>query len=120
MSSNGVLSFRQPFSKYATVPFPFATEILIAPFWIDVDIQLAGQVSYRFSTDQSLLDAAQVLINESLNVYFSPAFLFIATWDKVPQLREDLSVVCMYNEIIVPIFKGKPASEEYYYTNPNI
>ena len=68
-----------------------------------MDLRFAGQVSYRFSMDQSLLDAVQGHINESLDVYFSPAFLFIATWDRVSQFSEDPSVVRTYvhNNIIV-------------------
>ena len=60
-----------------------------------MNIELAGQVSYRFSMDQSLLDAVQVLTNESLNVNFPPAVLFIATWDRVAQHGGDPSVVRM-------------------------
>ena len=93
MSSNGLLSFRQPFTNPERVPFHLTDEALIAPFWNDMNIELAGQVSYRFSMDQSLLDRVQVLINESLDVYFSPAFLFIATWDRVAQWGADPSVV---------------------------
>ena len=100
VSSNGLLSFRQPFTNPEPIPFPLTNEILIAPFWSDIgsdiDISLAGQVSYRFSMDPSLLDAFQVHINESLDVYFSPAFLFIATWDSVPQFNGPRSVVCVY------------------------
>ena len=96
MSSNGLLSFRQSFTNPEPIPFPLMTEILIAPFWNAVDLRFAGQVSYRFSMDLSLLDAFQVYINESLYVDFSPAFLFIATWDSVPQFNGDLSVVRVY------------------------
>ena len=94
VSSTGLLSFRQSFTHSMSILFPLEAKILIAPFWSDVDTSFAGLVSYRFSMDQSLLDAVQVYINESLNAPFSPAFLFIATWDRVPQLRGDLSVVC--------------------------
>ena len=58
-----------------------------------MNIELAGQVSYRISTNQSLLDAFQMHINESLDVYFPPEFLFITTWNRVAQFGADPSVV---------------------------
>ena len=91
------MSFREPFIDFSSVEFPLTNKILIAPFWSDVNLELAGQVSYRFSMNQSLLDAVQVQINESLDVYFSPAFLFIATWDRVARYSVDPSVVRTYN-----------------------
>ena len=90
------MSFRKPFTNPEPIPFPLGNEILIAPFWDAMDLRFAGQVSFRFSMDQSLLDAFQVHINESLNVYFSPAFLFITTWDRVAQFGGDPLVVRMH------------------------
>ena len=93
VSSNGLLSFRKPFIEFSPAKFPLINEILIAPFWNDVNLELAGQVSYRFSKNQSLLDAVQAHINESLNVSFPPAFLLIATWDRVARFNGDPLVV---------------------------
>ena len=100
VNSNGLLSFRTPSTYYIPVKFPLTNAIFIAPFWNEVDIKLAGQVLYRLSTNQSLLDAFQVHINESLDVYFPPKFLVIATWNRVAQLGGNSSVVHIDNVIV--------------------
>ena len=92
MNANGVISFRKDFEDYDSKPFPLLTDdILIAPFWEDVDINIAGQIFYRFSNDSSLLSLFQSYINDSSN--FSPVSLFIATWDGVAQLDGDRNMV---------------------------
>jgi len=59
----------------------------VAPFWADVDTTstATGDVWYRQSTDQALLDRANTQIRNGfpLQPQFTGTNLFIATWDRV-------------------------------------
>lgn len=95
VNSNGVLSFGFPFNQHSPSVFPLSsTDILIAPFWIDINIEIAGRIYYRFSNDVALLNQAQSLILDSA---FSPSLLFIATWDRVAQFNGVSSEVSTLN-----------------------
>ena len=85
VNTNGVLSFRNPFFNFVPNPFPLNTNnVLIAPFWDDFDLRLGGQILFRETNDESLLDTVGALINEIFMWEFTPTLLFIATWDGVP------------------------------------
>ena len=92
MNSNGVLSFGDPFAAYSAVPFPlpFRSDVLIAPFWEDVDITVGGQIYYRYSTDLILFDRVRTSVSDAFpSSTFNPGLLFIATWDRVNQFGGD-------------------------------
>ena len=57
----------------------------VAPFWADVDTSATGEVWYRQTTDQTLLDRANMQINNAfpLQTQFTATNLIIATWDHV-------------------------------------
>ena len=88
VNANGVISFRRVFFQHWTSPFPLdSDDILIAPFWDDIDIRDSGQIFYRFSNDLILLSRFQSDINDGSG--FSPVSLFIATWDRVAAYNGD-------------------------------
>ncbi len=80
-----MLSFRSPFSDFTPEAFPLFGPILIAPFWDDINIGQGGSIFFRFSDDEQLLVVVEMLIREAFGSDFSPAMLFIATWDRVPE-----------------------------------
>ena len=86
VNTNGFLSFRFPFTEFTPLMFPLPDTVpLIAPFWDNVDIERFGNISYRETTDSTLLEKAHLQLQElfsSTNV-FKPTSLFIATWDRV-------------------------------------
>ena len=84
VNANGVLSFRGPFSSFFPNPFPVFSVPLIAPFWADHDLRFSGDLFYRYSTEQSLLDEVGSNISDAFQVSFRPSVLFIATWSGVP------------------------------------
>jgi len=57
----------------------------VAPFWADIDTTSTGDVWYRQSTDQTLLDRANTQIRNAfpLQPQFTANNLFIVTWDHV-------------------------------------
>lgn len=82
VNTNGILSFRNSFtSPLQQQTFPLGSGVLIAPFWDNIDILIAGQILYRFSNNITLLEEVGSSINDGSG--FSPSLLFIATWDRV-------------------------------------
>ena len=67
-------------------PFPLGGKrSFLAPFWADVDTTGTGDVWYRQSTSQTLLDKANMQIMNAfpLQPQFTATNLVIATWDHV-------------------------------------
>ena len=85
VNTNGILSFRSQYLQYFPEMFPSTGLPLIAPFWNDVNIRRFGNISYRITSNATLLqrarDQLQELFPSSGN--FTPTTLFIATWDRV-------------------------------------
>ena len=57
----------------------------MAPFYADIDTSATGEVWYRQTTDQALLDRANMQIRNAfpLQPQFTATNLIIATWDHV-------------------------------------
>ncbi len=86
VNNNGDLSFTNGVPQFTPNPFPLTGTLqLIAPFWADVDTRGTGTVWYRQTTESQLLARARSEIEAAFvsQGSFSPAFLFIATWDHV-------------------------------------
>ena len=86
VNANGVLSFRNLFSDHTPETFPLDSEqgdLIIAPFWYNVDIRLAGQVFYRQTSSPTFLHRVGVNISRAFDTDFSPQLLFIATWSGI-------------------------------------
>ena len=100
VSTIGVLSFRTPFFEFFPFPFPLSTsDVLIAPFWdlSNTGIGSGGQVLFRLSDHAALLSQVGSTINNALDGDFSPALLFIATWDRIPaSFGNNLDMVNIY------------------------
>ena len=98
VSTYGVLSFRQSFFDFSPEPFPlsFQNDILIAPFWDDSDNSAGGQVLYRFTDDQSILEEIATNISDTFEVNFNPATAVIVTWDSLPQFSGPVSTVSSF------------------------
>ena len=87
VNTNGILSFRSQFLSWTPQQFPFFGSPLIAPFWDDVNINRFGNIFYRQSFDDTLLQRARDQIRESFSSSgnFTPTVLLIATWDRVAE-----------------------------------
>ena len=87
VNTNGILSFRFQFLSWTPRRFPFFGSPLIAPFWDDVNINRFGNIFYRQSFDDTLLQRARDQIRESFSSSgnFTPTVLLIATWDQVAE-----------------------------------
>ena len=94
VSTNGVVSFGDPFTNPSSSPFPLSTnDILIAPFWDDSNVESGGQVLFRLSDNQTLLKQVGSIINDRLEYDFTPTMLFIVTWNRIPEFRGSPDIV---------------------------
>ncbi|XP_050979932.1 alpha-tectorin-like [Labeo rohita] len=86
VNNKGYLTFNGPFYQSYPNYFPaYSTRDIIAPLWTNIDITNRGTVSYRQVTDSRLLNRASEDIKQYYpNLNFSASWVFIATWDKVP------------------------------------
>ena len=83
VNTKGVVSFGTDFTFSYLRPFPLSTsDILIAPF---LDYFYSGQVLFRLSDSQTLLNQVGSTINDTLECDFTPTMLFIVTWKSTPQ-----------------------------------
>ena len=101
VSTNGVVSFGDPFTDYNTRPFPLSTsDILLAPFWDDSNVVIGGQVLFRLSDNQTLLNQVGSIINDTLEYDFTPTMLFIVTWNSIPAFGGSRNIVSVIIIII--------------------
>jgi len=86
VNTNGDISFRSSFTSFIPRPFPSAFPPLIAPYWADFNSVRGGTISYRQTSNSTLLQRVRGQIQEFFpsTGNFIPTDLFIATWDQVP------------------------------------
>ncbi|XP_070806122.1 alpha-tectorin-like [Pituophis catenifer annectens] len=85
VNNNGVVSFGNPVSQFTPDPFPLMDgRAFVAPFWADVDNRITGEVYYRESQEQRLLQRVTADINAYFpHEKFTATWAFVATWDQV-------------------------------------
>ncbi|XP_053375002.1 nidogen-1-like [Mercenaria mercenaria] len=104
VNSNGHLSFESELPGYQpTMVMPLGIEVkIIAAFMADLDLSVGGNVFYRETTEEALLQrvAADIQGHFSQFTSFEPLGLFIATWDKAPAFRGDTKSVNTFQIVI--------------------
>lgn len=73
-------------SQFTPVAFPISNDRrVVAAFWADVDNRRAGQVYYRETKDQTILERATKDIWQYFPEFpeFSAQWVFVATWYQV-------------------------------------
>ncbi|KFQ12806.1 Sushi, nidogen and EGF-like domain-containing protein 1, partial [Leptosomus discolor] len=86
VNNNGIISFLKEVSQFTPVAFPISKDRrVVAAFWADVDNRQAGDVYYRESTEQPILERASRDIAQYFPEFpgFSAQWVFIATWYRV-------------------------------------
>ena len=89
------MSFGGPFHDYFGPPFPDQVYRVpvIAPFFDDSDTSIAGEVFYRYTANETLLDSVTSCIDDAYGSGFNASVLFIATWNGVAEYEGSSSVV---------------------------
>lgn len=89
VNSNGVLSFREPFTNITLVPPAdiniTLNEALVLPFWSFVDPGVAGAIYYQVVTtaNDSRVLQLELLLQDLFGFPFNPTSLHVITWDRV-------------------------------------
>ncbi|XP_033975485.1 alpha-tectorin-like isoform X15 [Trematomus bernacchii] len=85
VNHNGHLTFDTSWSRYSPQRIPMhGSRDLIAPFWIDLDNGVQGQISYHQYTSGTVLQQATHDINSYFpGLHFSANWVFVATWSNV-------------------------------------
>ena len=89
------MSFGGPFHDFEGPPFPDQVYRVpvIAPFFDDSNTRIAGEVFYRYTANETLLDNVTSCIDDAYGSGFNATVLFIATWDGVAEIGGSSSVV---------------------------
>ena len=95
MNSNGVLSFRDPLEACCGAQSFPPDSLLVAPFWVDVNTENGGEISYRKTADPDLLAALSALLPN-----FEPTLLFIVTWNRVAPYASPSLVTSIMHMIV--------------------
>jgi len=105
VNTNGHISFRSPFFDHNPRQFPLAFPPLIAPYWAHFDSPVGGTISYRQTSNSSLLQRVRGQIQESFPSAgnFIPTDLFNATWDQVPEFFPR-SLIRFHDEVYPLVF----------------
>ena len=94
----GVVTLRNAYRS----PLPPSTSaIIIAPFLDNVN---DGQVLFRLSDNETLLNQVRSIINDRLEYDFTPTMLFIVTWNRMTEYGGSsiiiVSVIIMFSHTI--------------------
>lgn len=86
VNNNGDVTFRAPLTQYTSQPFPInGSHKIIAPFWTDIDTTKGGQLWYRSTTQNSVLQQGtskiRSLFPNILN--FVASWMMVVTWENV-------------------------------------
>ena len=86
---NGIISFSEPIYHTITQPFPEGApgRYFVAPFMDDVDLRLAGDVSYEVHSrsennpgSDRLLDEVSGFVENSTGQSFEGSWMLVAEW----------------------------------------
>lgn len=95
VGTNGIISFSEPFYSPSATHFPsFSSSVagayLVAPYWDDIDIRLAGNISYEVHSSSSnnlgshqLLNRISNFVEESTGSAFNGSWMLVAEWEGV-------------------------------------
>ena len=90
-----MISFNSTVRGFAAEAFPLSGSTLITPYWGDVDTRETGDVFYRLTTVNALLEMAKTDIHSVYSdlSFFTPKQLLIATWDHVGYYERGVNLV---------------------------
>ena len=110
VNANGVVSFSYPFVESSVLLFPLTgDDVIIAPFWADVDITGTGDIYYRQTTDSGLLARANSEIQKAFPAAEDVSIqnLLIATWDRVGYYPQQTDKVRIIDAIALQKFQNR-------------
>ena len=104
VSTNGLISFSNPYTAYIPRTFPISN-IVVAPYWDDSDTTVKGFVRYAVITDNHptlscLLNVTSHFISSKEGVHFEASWVLVARWvDLCPYLNNKCTEVIIMIEL---------------------
>ena len=83
INTNGIISLGSGYTVFIPRDYPFTSQPLIAPFWIDLITRNGGTISYRFLNDTTAEDSAVNLYNNFSSPTYVSSGALLVTWDQV-------------------------------------
>ena len=92
VGTNGIFSFSEPFYTASARRFPVGASgaYIVAPYWDDVDIRVAGNISYEVHSrignnpgSNQLLDEVSGFVEASTDQSFQGSWMLVAEWKEV-------------------------------------
>ncbi len=101
MSTNGLISFNDPFLSHIVMPFPRSSAPLlplIAPLWSDFNFRETGTLYYRVTNDSTILNriSQEIEILNSDFTSYQPTQAVIVTWFQATSNQNDVDEVIIY------------------------
>ncbi|XP_033763976.1 sushi, nidogen and EGF-like domain-containing protein 1 isoform X2 [Pecten maximus] len=87
VNTNGDITFGRSLSTYTPSAFPLSNNfMMVAVFWTDIITTYVGEIWYKLSSSQDLMNRAGTDIQSGFSDQndFSPSLVFIVTWSEVP------------------------------------
>lgn len=94
VGTNGIFAFSEPFYSPSARPFPGGAPgaYVVAPYWNDIDIRRAGNISYEVHSrsvnnpgSNRLLDEVSGFVEDSTDQSFEGSWMLVAEWREVHQ-----------------------------------
>uniref|UniRef100_A0A1X7UXG1 AMOP domain-containing protein n=1 Tax=Amphimedon queenslandica TaxID=400682 RepID=A0A1X7UXG1_AMPQE len=112
ISSNGLVSFTRPYINWQPIPFPYSQTLIpvLAPLWIDFDIQSLESSALFYNTytstggqrDRNMLKVASERVRELSGVEFQGSWVLIATWSNViPYISNNTQTSVTFQLVLV-------------------
>ena len=98
VSSNGLVSFGNPFNSSSPQTFPISMQV-VAPYWDDIDLRTKGSVRFGIITDtHATLSCLPGLTSEFISsregIPFQSSWVLVARWiDTCPFSDNDCTEV---------------------------
>ena len=97
MITYGYLSFGRSYIEYTPELFPEGGQLLVAPFWADIDVTRGvGDIRYEVHTTSSaggFLTNVSDFISNVTGSQFTGHWMLLAEWKDVPQYATPLTLV---------------------------
>jgi len=89
VSTNGLISFNDSYTQGRTTKIPAENDVIIAPYWTDLDITDGGNVFFKETTQPELLDyiSTEVKSVAPSFTHFEAHWALIVTWVNVKSKR---------------------------------
>lgn len=88
VTTNGMITFGEPSVECCPVRFediPSTSVPFVAPYWIDNDPSIGGNVSYAVFQSGSVIDDVSLFLSSVEGTLFRGIWMLVAYWEDLPE-----------------------------------